>query len=434
MIGPVKRCAIEGEDWLRYSPLVRGGLSRYKVLRDSVSKPRNAQGTARSIATLCAAARLATEDASLTRIMGRIHARVRQLDAARVDWTEFVPNLADRRMARATVLKPWVSPREKGVVFISFESEWLRLLYHCDLREFARRYTLVLAPSSSPHNLINYVFPAVCPGPVFTLISNPKDLEVLPRVSANYVVVPLFASSWVNPDVFRPLPHDKRDIDLIMVANFGKVKRHYVLFKALREMPARIRVVLVGQDQDARTADTLRAEARCFGVDRRFHILSNAGYPQVVSALCRSRTSVVLSRREGSCVVVAESLFADTPAALYEDAEIGSRAFINPATGRLLKHRGLAAQLLDFIERAGEYAPRQWAEAHISCFRSSQTLNDILKEHMRAAGEDWTLGLAPLYWCPDPRLVFPEDRHRLASARREIRDRFGVEMGPAEDE
>src|SRR5262249_37440205 len=155
----------------------------------------------------------------------------------------------------------------KGVVFISFESEWLRLLYHCDLREFARRYTLVLAPSSSPHNLINYVFPAVCPGPGFTLISNQKDLERLPRVSANDVVAPMFASSWVNPEVFQPLPRDKRDIDLIMVANFGKVKRHYVLFKALREMPARVRVVLVGQEQDARTADTLRAEARCFGVD-----------------------------------------------------------------------------------------------------------------------------------------------------------------------
>jgi len=42
----------------------------------------------------------------------------------------------------------------------------------------------------------------------------------------------------------------------------------------------------------------------------------------------------VLSRREGSCVVVAESMFADTPVALLDNAVIGSRAFINDQTGR----------------------------------------------------------------------------------------------------
>jgi glycosyltransferase involved in cell wall biosynthesis len=430
MMGKVKRCAIEGEDWLRYSPLVRGGLSRYKVLRDAVSPPRGDQGLVRSIKTLCAAARLATGESALEKIMDRIRRRVRLLNPANVDWTEFVPNLAGRHMPRAAVLKPWVSDREKGLVFISFEGEWIRLLHHCDVREFARRYTLVVSPSSSPHNLVNYVFPAAFPDPVFSLISNRQDLEVIPRVSPNYIVVPLYASSWVNPEVFAPLPRDQRDIDLIMVANFGKVKRHYALFKALRELPARLRVVLVGQEQDGRTAETIRAEARCFGVDRRIHILSNASYPEVVRALCRSRTSLVLSRREGSCVVVAESLFADTPAALLEDAEIGSRAFINPATGRFLKHANLAAQLADFIDKAPAYAPRMWAEQHISCFQSTRILNDHVRDHMLRAGQEWTMDLAPLYWCPDPRLVRDEDRRRLMPARQEIRDRFGLDMGP----
>jgi glycosyltransferase involved in cell wall biosynthesis len=434
MMGRVKRCAIEGEDWLRYSPLIRSGLSRLKLLGDAVSPQRGDIGLARSIATLCAAARLATSDAALTRIMERIHRRVGLLNPADLDWTEYLPNLADRRMARAAILKPWVDEREKGVVFISYEGEWIRLFHHCDVRQFARRYTLVIAPSSSPHNLINYVFPAAYPDPIFTLISNRKDLEVLPRVSPKYVAVPLYASSWVNPEVFQPRPWDQRDIDLIMVANFGKVKRHHVLFKALRQMPARLRVLLVGQDQDSRTADTIRAEARCFGVDRRFEIVSNATYFEVVRALCRSRTSVVLSRREGSCVVVAESLFADTPVGLLQDAEIGSRAFLNPATGRFLRHANLAAQLVEFIETAADYSPRQWAQAHISCFHSTRILNDLLKRHLRQAGQDWTQDIAPLYWCPDPCLVRAEDRRRLAAARDDIRSRFGLDMGPLEAE
>ncbi len=65
---------------------------------------------------------------------------------------------------------------------------------------------------------------------------------------------------------------------------------------------------------------------------------SPAPHAEVVARwLCRARASVILSRREGSCVVVAESLFADTPAALLENAEVGSRAFINASTGRLLR-------------------------------------------------------------------------------------------------
>jgi glycosyltransferase involved in cell wall biosynthesis len=433
MMGKVKRCAIEGEDWLRYSPLVRGGLSRYKLLRDAASTHRGDHDLARSITTLCAAARLATSDAALAAIMARIHRRVRLLNPANVDWTEFLPNLADRRMARAAILKPCIGEREKGVVFISYEAEWLRLWRHCDVRDFARRYTLVVAPSCSPHHLINYAFPAAYPDRIFSLISNRKDLEIIPRVSPNYVAVPLYASCWVNPNVFQPLPKDQRDIDLIMVANFGKVKRHYVLFKALRRMPSRLRVLLVGQDQDSRTADTIRAEARCFGVEKRFEILSNATYPEVVRALCRAKTSVVLSRREGSCLVVAESLFAGTPAALLEDAEIGSRAFINPATGRFLRHANLAAQLVEFIEAAPKYSPRGWAEANISCFHSTRVLNDVIKRHQLQAGQDWTQDIAPLYWCPDPRLAREEDCRRLVAARHEIRTQFGLDMGPLDE-
>src|SRR5262249_39478761 len=176
-----------------------------------------------------------------------------------------------------------------------------------------------------------------------------------------------------------------------------------------------------------------RAEARCFGVDGRFEILSNATYPEVVRALCRAKTSVVLSRREGSCLVVAESLFADTPAALLEDAEIGSRAFINPATGRFLRHANLAAQLVEFIEAAPTYAPRRWAEANISCFHSTRVLNDVIKRHQLQAGQDWTQDIAPLYWCPDPCLARKEDRRRLAAARHEIRTQFGLDMGPLDD-
>src|SRR5208337_4855289 len=116
----------------------------------------------------------------------------------------------------------------------------------------------------------NYVFPAAFPGVLFSLISHAEEVDVLPAISPNYAVVPLYASSWVDPRRFQPLPRSQRDVDLIMVANFAKFKRHFALFGALRHLPRQLRVLLIGQDQDGRTAETIRDEARCYGVADRF--------------------------------------------------------------------------------------------------------------------------------------------------------------------
>jgi len=422
---------ITTEDRLRFSPTVRRALARYRLMRDAIGPRRDAQGIARSIDRLCAAARLAPAEATMRRIERKIHARIARLDPQWVDWSEFVGSVNDPRIRKAAILKPCLGPREKGVLFISFEDQWMKLLEHCDLRALAQRYTLVLSPTwCPPHALANSVFPAVFPDPVFTLISNPKDLVYLPRLSAKFVVVPLYASSWVNPEFYEPAPRDQRDIDIVMVANFGKYKRHHALFRALQQMRSKPRVVLIGQDQDGRTADTIRAEASLFGVDSSIGILANPSDEELADHLCRAKISLIVSRREGSCVVVAESLLADTPVGLLADAAIGSRAFIHASTGRLLDERHLAPQVEDFLAHAEAYSPRTWAVENISCFRSSHTLNEILKRHMHETGQDWTEDIAPLCWRPNPQLVHDHDRERMQPAWEELKAVFGVEIGP----
>ena len=364
------------------------------------------------------------------RINARIVELVQQLDGGQLDWTEFAADFHDPRIHKAAILKPYVGPREKGVLFISFELQWIKLLKPSLYRELAERYAIVVAPSySPPHVLFNYVFPALFPGPVFTLLSNPRDRDYFPRMSANLIVVPLYASSWVNPELFQPLPKKDRAWDLLMVANFAKFKRHQAFFAGLRSMPRNLRILLIGQDQDGRTADTIRATASWYGVADRFTLLSNQPYREVAKAYCNARASVVLSKREGSCVAIAESLFADAPAAMLQEAGIGSRVFINEQTGRFLDGWHLARDLTDFVATADRYQPRLWAEQHISCWRSSQILNDLLKANARDAGQDWTQDLAAMQWSPDPALIRPEDRARLAAERQDIVQRFGLEIG-----
>jgi glycosyltransferase involved in cell wall biosynthesis len=427
-----KRLRIEAEDWLRASIPVREALARYKLLSGTRAISTDPQAIAGSIVTLCEAARLATSETLVNSIEKRIQERVSALHRQPVDWAVFLPGFQDGHIPKAAVLKPHISAREKGVVLINYEGQYVRLLRLTNLKEFAERYTLVVGPSwHPPHSLVNCVFPEAYPGTVFSLISNVRELEILPRLSPKFAPLPLYGSSWVNPSLYQPLPPNQRDIDILMVANWGKFKRHFALFQALRRMPEDLRIVLIGQNQDGRTSETIRQEACAFGVQDRFTLRNDLSYPEVVEAYCRARTSVILSRREGSCVAIAESLFADTPAALYEDAMIGSKAFINSSTGKLLKHRDLASQLLEFLAeaQAGRYAPRAWAETNISCFRSASTMNDILKKHALAVGQEWTRDVAPVTWCPDQQLASPEDRERIAPEYEIIQRDFGITLG-----
>lgn len=429
----LQRQRIQIEDWLRYAPPVRNLLSRVALFRAAKRIPDSNEDRVHQLLHLCTAARLATDPGLITRALARAQALLDQIDLQSVDWTKFVPAIRHNQVAKAAILKAPVSEREKGVLYISFENEWARLMCCPDLDDLARRYDLVLAPSGSPHNLVNYVFPRVFPGTIFTQISNRGDLDILPRISPRFVVVPLYASSWVKPESFRPRPTKERDIDLLMVANFAKFKRHFALFRALRRMPRDLRIVLIGQAQDGRTIDTLLSLARSYGVADRFTVRGDLQHEEVVEVFCRARASVILSRREGSCVVVAESMFADTPVALLGGAEVGSSAFINEQTGRFLTGRRLDRELLDLIARAEDYSPRSWALEHISCQVSSTTLNEILRQHARGTGRAWTRDLAPLHWCPDPALLDEKDRLHLAGARADFKTRYGLAIGRQDD-
>lgn len=427
MLPLLRRWWIDWKDRLKFSPVLRGLLCRKELWTNRLPAADDVQGLVRSIARLCAVARRAPGPVLQARIEELIQQRLRLLDPAKVDWRAFDPGVEDRRVGKAAVIKPCVGPREKGVVFFSFEDQWLKLLRHADLRTFAERYHVVVAPTwSPPHHLVNFVFPKAFPGPVFSLISNRKDLEHFPRFAPNYVMVPLFASSWVNPPFYKQVPLAEKDIDLIMVANFGTYKRHHALFKALRRMPDRLRVLLLGQEQDGRTVDTLRGEARAYGVQDRFTIRCNVSNEELADCMTRARVSTILSKREGSCVVVVESMFANTPVGLLENAEIGSKYFINEHTGRLLRERYLAEDLTDFIASAGAYQPRRWAEQHITCAHSTATLNEVLKKYALEHGDQWTQDIALMCWRPDPQVVRPEDAVRLEPARRDIQERFGL--------
>jgi hypothetical protein len=68
-------------------------------------------------------------------------------------------------------------------------------------------------------------------------------------------------------------------------------------------------------------------------------------------------------------------------------------------------------------------------ENQIHCFGSSAILNAKVKQTLLAAGQDWTMDLAPMHWRPNAQPAHAADRERLRPEVETIRTRFGITIG-----
>ncbi len=349
----------------------------------------------------------------------------------KVGWARYYEefDLASPELATSLVLKAPGRDGEKGVLYIAFEYNVMRLLAHSDARSVLKEYIVVGASSWSPTDYaVMANFAGLSEDPLFVGISNATDIDAYRIAEPAVRALPMMASDWIDPANYAPRPHREREIDFLMVANFSRFKRHWLLFKALPRMSPKVRVAILGMPTPDRTADTLRAEARAFGVRQDLEIRTNISIEEVAKYQANSRVSLLLSRREGSCVATAESLFGDSPVAMMRDAHIGSKAYINADTGVLLDYRDLPQQLEELLERSGSFRAREWAAANISAHKSSVRLNQIFKDHAARAGKPWTQDLAPMCWRYVPTYLRAEDRARLRPAVDDLALRHGVTL------
>ena len=386
----------------------------------------------RRLARLARAARVSPRR-RLPALLPTIEAELARLDPLALDWRALGSGPVPRTdVPKGLILKPPVSPRERGVLLVTFEDQWMRLLRSDRAAAIARRYDLILGPSASPPPDLELLLMAqLWPGRVFTMLSNLKDASLMRMLSRRLTPLPLLASSWVDPAPFVPHLAQSRDYDIVMLAHFDPVKRHWLFFDALRRLPRRYRVLLMGVPLGIHTEKKFCAEARAFGVQDRFDLHVRPTREEIMEGLARSRVSLVFSKQEGSCIAVAESLFADTPVGLFRNARIGSRSFINGQTGTLLHRSRLAHQLQHFVETAGAYRPREWALANISCHVS----RDILNRHLRVAAEQegapWTRDVVPFAKALVPGYLSAETEAEMLPWYEDFARSYGLLLGPA---
>src|SRR5262245_12745930 len=148
------RLVIPWEDRVRYSPLVHGGAARLMALRASL-KPARKDPAAR-LQALTRAYQAAWDGPLLGKLRKYLAPSLPDLEAVKanpygeqpwsrlkVGWSRYQRPGEPTRLSRSVILKaPDDRTGERGVLLMTFEYNWLRLLSGVDMAEMSRRFDL----------------------------------------------------------------------------------------------------------------------------------------------------------------------------------------------------------------------------------------------------------------------------------------------------
>jgi glycosyltransferase involved in cell wall biosynthesis len=325
------------------------------------------------------------------------------------------------RQGNLIILKPYdPSTGERGVILLKYNVSFEEMPAVFDLASLARDYRIVLEPSTT-----NYIEPyfflyACAETDVIIQCTRPEDIRFFESQNLNFHIVRRGGGDWVDTDQFRPHPSGVRDIDLVMVASWARMRRHDVLFRAVERLRDRpLRIALIGYPEE-RSQQDLRAEMKRLGIDDRFEMHERIPPEQVADIVGRSKAALLLSRFEGSNKGIHEALFCGTPIIVYRHHVGMNMDYVNPRTGILADDDELADAITYMLENYTRFHPRACALEFTGYKRSTLLVNTVLRGLASEAGEPWTKDIVPKVNRPNLRYAQVEDRLAMEQAYRDL--------------
>jgi glycosyltransferase involved in cell wall biosynthesis len=417
----LKRLRLSVRDRIAFSPAASLGMGIKGLLKAQFGRG------AQRVDALCGAVRRLPQG-SLLRVASRHLRECIDHDADHVIAAHHAAQMRRElspALTRTTVLKAPGADGERGVIYCQFEYNWGRLMEGVGpLAPLLRDYDVIWGASWSPLEYLALArVLATSDGPVYVHPANLGEIARIEALHPRVRVIPQLAGEFQDPEAASSLPAEQRDIDLLVVSNWAPFKRHWDLFDALRDMPADLCIVLVGQPESGHGMDDIRELMRLYRVPQQIELRQSIPLDEVHRLQSRSKASAVFSRREGQCIAAVEALFAGASLGLRRDAMIGSAAYINDQTGLLLDPAHMARDLMRLIQGASSRDPRRWAVEHLGRDQATARLNAWLRKQAEERGLPWTRDIERHWWCPYPWVGDAASRERLAPAAADLHAR-----------
>ena len=315
---------------------------------------------------------------------------------------------------RILVLKP-PKKGEKGVLYIMFSELFKLIPAMFEMGKLLKSYSLVLEPSWSGYCDEDIMHFTKYKEEIFVLSPEKEDYNFLKRLHTNLIPLPIGSRDWVDPTLYdRSKGYlEKKVYDIVMNSHWGWLKRHHVLFEALRKLDPKIRVVLIGFPWQGRNSEDVKELARYYHVDEQITIYDSIPYEDVIRITSQSKIGVLLSLKEGSNRAISECLFCNVPGIVLSENIGGVKGVIGPKTGMNVPSRNLVPSIEYMLEHLSSYEPRRWALENISCAVTTTRLNAFLRERAEVRGEPWTTDIVPKANAPESKYFHEGDEIKL---------------------
>lgn len=333
------------------------------------------------------------------------------------------PRQFDRpqRQGNLVVLKAY-NPRsgEKGVLYLQYTESIRPFVAMFDTVRLGREYRLVMEPSSWGYQDVSFLL--LCNSGMDAIIEaqDRPDFDIIRSLGGGLVPIRLGAGDWIDGSVFKPARGAGKDFDFVMVANWVPIKRHIVLFGALRSAGlAGARVALVGYPWEGYTRKRVEMLARRAGLTS-VSIFESVPRQEVAQIVARSRVGVMLTRREGANRGIYECLFCDVPVVVFSGNRGVNKDHINADTGYLVSEDELPQALVRALRPDCAKSPREWAMAHTGHLNAWRILNARLRERAESLGELYETDIAKIVSTPGAAYVDEDDRKALLPEYRRL--------------
>jgi Glycosyl transferases group 1 len=288
-----------------------------------------------------------------------------------------LPGLFHRRLL---ILSP---PKEdhKGVIIIKFTNYFKYFLRIFDISKMSQDYILVVEPSYSGYFDEDILCLLAADTQIIVQSPEPVDYSFIDSLSSNLWPVDVGANCWVDNRIFFPKVEKIKEFDIIMVSIWADFKRHYHLFESLsKSLNINLKVALVGKPWP-KSLEDIKDEARYYNVIDKITFFENISQAELNNILNKSKTYLLLSKKEGINKSIVEAMNSGVPVFILEGFNYGYKyPFINPMTGGFVKRDGL----VDFLNSHGEnrklqFRPSEWVRANITPFISTKKIIDTIE-------------------------------------------------------
>lgn len=346
-----------------------------------------------------------------------------QVSEARNSAGEQIERYLGKRML---VLKLPRDHGEKGVLYIMFSELFGLIPKAFDMEKLLKDYRLVLEPSWSGYCHNDILHYTKYKEEIYISAAEEGDFHFISRLNSNLKPLSFGPCDWVDDRLFEACckRSSEKVYDIVMNSHWGWSKRHYVLFKTLKNLPTKMRVALIGSPWGGGTLKDVKDLAIYYGVDGQIDYFENIPYQKVIEVVSMCKLGILLSLKEGSNRAIAECLFADVPCIVLGEHVGGIKKNINLSTGRLVPESQVESAIWEMSNNLNAYSPREWALKNISCLVTTKNLNDYLKNRATACGEPWTEGIAVKTNSPELKYYHKHDEDRLGKHNKDLKKYF----------